>query len=472
MATNGLSLLMNKPSIPEIMEDEEKAKFEQTLAQAEALKIPSMYQGAGRSPAAAAAPIVVKTPIDEKITTKVTESALPQESFNQLAEVFSGSKKQVSQLASDATKTLTQIYRDMSELESAEKSKSAAKIQAAVEKLEKGSDKEMTSGQMFARLLIGLAPQLIGAVAGKAMGIGYGAGGAAGGAGALAGLQQLKEQEKEAKERGDKVAQTKLKVLIEQEEARLKPYTEATQQSLKNLLDVPVLEMKTEASLAAQGVPLAARAIIEGAEREKTTVQEREGEKSTVVKPSAPKKADKGAGAPKEPTQAQLEAAGSARRGQLALQAIEKLETSGFDRTSLKEAARSRLPNVLKSDALTEYEQAERNFIMAVVRDESGAAVKESEFEKYASIYFPRAGDSKETIAQKKLLRAQKVAEFEGKAGETALSRVPLQALGAISEASKMTKQDYEKMSASEAKAYMSASPAERKELLKKVRAR
>lgn len=287
MAKNGLSLLMNKPSIPEIMEDEEKAKFDRTIAQAEALRMPSMFEGVERSPAAA--PIVVKTPIDEKITTKVTESAIPQATFNQLAEVFSGSKKQVSQLASDATKTLTQVYRDMSALESAEKSKSAEKIQAALEKIEKGSDKEMTNGQMFARLLIGLAPQLIGAAAGKAMGIGYGAGGAAGGAAALAGLQQLKEQEKEAKERGDKVAQTKLKVLIEQEEARLKPYTEATQQSLKNLLDVPVLEMKTEASLAAQGVPLAARAIIEGAEREKTTVQERKGEKATVVKPSAGK---------------------------------------------------------------------------------------------------------------------------------------------------------------------------------------
>lgn len=46
-------------------------------------------------------------------------------------------------------------------------------------------------------------------------------------------------------------------------------------------------------------------------------------------------------------------------------------------------------------------EQAQRNFVNAVLRKESGAAISNSEFENARKQYFPQIGDSDEVIAQK-----------------------------------------------------------------------
>lgn len=51
--------------------------------------------------------------------------------------------------------------------------------------------------------------------------------------------------------------------------------------------------------------------------------------------------------------------------------------------------------------------QAERNFVNAVLRRESGAAISPTEFESATLQYFPTAGDSKEVLAQKKRNRDQ-----------------------------------------------------------------
>ena len=58
-------------------------------------------------------------------------------------------------------------------------------------------------------------------------------------------------------------------------------------------------------------------------------------------------------------------------------------------------------PNILKSDERQQYEQAQRNFINAVLRKESGAAISPSEFDSAAKQYFPQPGDSQSVIAQK-----------------------------------------------------------------------
>ena len=64
------------------------------------------------------------------------------------------------------------------------------------------------------------------------------------------------------------------------------------------------------------------------------------------------------------------------------------------------------LPNILKSSERQEYEQAQRNFVNAVLRRESGAAIAQSEFDNATKQYFPQPGDSKEVIAQKDRNRA------------------------------------------------------------------
>lgn len=57
--------------------------------------------------------------------------------------------------------------------------------------------------------------------------------------------------------------------------------------------------------------------------------------------------------------------------------------------------------NIFKSSERQQYEQAQRNFVNAVLRRESGAVISEEEFDNARIQYFPRPGDSPEVIAQK-----------------------------------------------------------------------
>lgn len=57
--------------------------------------------------------------------------------------------------------------------------------------------------------------------------------------------------------------------------------------------------------------------------------------------------------------------------------------------------------NLLKSSDRQQYEQAQRNFVNAVLRRESGAAISASEFDSAKKQYFPQPGDSPAVVAQK-----------------------------------------------------------------------
>lgn len=59
------------------------------------------------------------------------------------------------------------------------------------------------------------------------------------------------------------------------------------------------------------------------------------------------------------------------------------------------------LPNFLKSGDRQVFEQAQRNFINAILRRESGAAIATSEFDSAARQYFPQPGDRPEVLQQK-----------------------------------------------------------------------
>ncbi|VVE10665.1 hypothetical protein [Pandoraea commovens] len=69
------------------------------------------------------------------------------------------------------------------------------------------------------------------------------------------------------------------------------------------------------------------------------------------------------------------------------------------------------------SDQQQSYEQAQRNFISAVLRKESGAAIAESEYANEAKKYFPQPGDSAATIAQKARARDLAVEALKTQAG-------------------------------------------------------
>lgn len=91
--------------------------------------------------------------------------------------------------------------------------------------------------------------------------------------------------------------------------------------------------------------------------------------------------------------------------------------------TGLYNSAASSIPKVGNALVSTNYqklEQAQRNFITAVLRKESGAAIAESEFENARKQYFPVFGDSPEVIAQKAENRRTVIENFHRVAGDAA----------------------------------------------------
>jgi hypothetical protein len=75
------------------------------------------------------------------------------------------------------------------------------------------------------------------------------------------------------------------------------------------------------------------------------------------------------------------------------------------------------LPTSMQSDALRQYKQAAENFINAVLRRESGAAISDSEFERAYSQYMPQPGDSDAVIKQKLDNMQRTVDNFKAEAG-------------------------------------------------------
>lgn len=123
----------------------------------------------------------------------------------------------------------------------------------------------------------------------------------------------------------------------------------------------------------------------------------------------------------------QATAAGFGRRLQQAESTFDELSKGGYSRAGFGEALGSAMPNVMKGASAQRQEQAERNFVNAVLRRESGAAISPSEFESAELQYFPRFGDSAAVIAQKKANREQAGIALKAEAGR-AWDRIPLAA--------------------------------------------
>lgn len=73
--------------------------------------------------------------------------------------------------------------------------------------------------------------------------------------------------------------------------------------------------------------------------------------------------------------------------------------------------------NALLSSEQQRVEQAQRDFVNAVLRQESGAVISDSEFKNAQRQYFPQPGDSKDVIAQKRANRQMAIQGFQRMAG-------------------------------------------------------
>lgn len=110
----------------------------------------------------------------------------------------------------------------------------------------------------------------------------------------------------------------------------------------------------------------------------------------------------------KPPTAAQETTALYANRLEQSGKIMDALDSYVATANPLKYSAQSQLPdvaNALKSANFQSVEQAQRNFVNATLRRESGAVISPSEFDNARKQYFPLPGDKPETVAQKKANR-------------------------------------------------------------------
>jgi hypothetical protein len=78
------------------------------------------------------------------------------------------------------------------------------------------------------------------------------------------------------------------------------------------------------------------------------------------------------------------------------------------------------LPNLLRSQDGQSYRNAQDEFINAGLRDESGAAIQPSEYDRYRAIYFAVPGDTPMTLKRKQQARERVIRGMRSKAGNLA----------------------------------------------------
>jgi hypothetical protein len=135
-------------------------------------------------------------------------------------------------------------------------------------------------------------------------------------------------------------------------------------------------------------------------------------------------------GAPGKMTEAQSKALGFGRRAMIADQMVDQLTSDpSANVTSLKTQIKSSLPKWMggiRNQREQDLATAKLGFVASVLRKESGAAVTPQEFETYDRMYFPQPGDSKETLANKSILRKNFVDTEKMTAGRAWRDPLPL----------------------------------------------
>ena len=106
-------------------------------------------------------------------------------------------------------------------------------------------------------------------------------------------------------------------------------------------------------------------------------------------------------------TEAQSKDTTFATRAAGALPLVDKF---GDALTSLSQSAGGQVPligNYMKTPEYQQAEQAGKEFLQAILRKDTGAAITAGETAEYGSVYLPRPGDSPELLAQKKASRTR-----------------------------------------------------------------
>lgn len=260
----------------------------------------------------------------------------------------------------------------------------------AVKKAESGKVDDDSSSSIVAKLLIGLGPSLIGGLVGGSEGAAIGA---QSGMNALHGLEEQERADAQKKAEQEEA----IKAQQRAEEQRLDDQKrEDLKRAEDRKFDLLKIDIKNANDLEKQR--LSNEAALQLALLK--------GKNSKVPKPT------------------ERQAATFSARISQAENVFDQLQKDGFDPTSIATAASRYLPDFAKGENIKRQEQAERNFINAVLRRESGAAISSTEFESGEQQYFPRPGDTPEVLRQKKLNRLIALKGLEAEAGDQALGEV------------------------------------------------
>jgi hypothetical protein len=126
-------------------------------------------------------------------------------------------------------------------------------------------------------------------------------------------------------------------------------------------------------------------------------------------------------------TESQGKATGFATRAAAADQILNDIGQGGKVQPGILKRAGESLPfigegvgtllNATQSPQQQQVEQAQRDFINAILRQESGASISAAEFDNAKKQYFPQPGEYPESIAQKAANRRNAIAGLTMQAG-------------------------------------------------------
>jgi len=96
---------------------------------------------------------------------------------------------------------------------------------------------------------------------------------------------------------------------------------------------------------------------------------------------------------------------------------MDAIQDQVIDKLTGKYSFARNIPDRFKEGVVKQQIQAEENFINAILRRESGAAISDAEYERAASQYFPQAGDTQEVLNQKRQNREAVLQNLVSSAG-------------------------------------------------------
>jgi hypothetical protein len=281
--------LITQQSAAQASEAADLESMDETIKKAE-----SIGRGpAGLTPPGAKAqypysPVELRSSVEKEPTTTYKSPEISEEGAKNVMNIVTNAPKDLDENVRASMKTLEDMrnfYEDKGRMQSAAYKKAMEK---GAEDLDSETMKKMSSGEIFARILIGIAPQLVGAGIGKMAGIGYASGGVAGAQAGLSGLKRLDEAQKEIADQKQKIAEARFKAKNEAEKQKLESVLNSVEYVNKALVEIPIQQMKYKAGLAEQGVQTGL-ALARGMTPQFVYVQPGEERKKGEVLPPQPK---------------------------------------------------------------------------------------------------------------------------------------------------------------------------------------